>query len=299
VSATASRTSPHKATPRTSPDTGTMRAALRVPFDPDGVTIEGFAPDATPCAPSRGEAERALRDELLPRLTDLHDLLMANADRSVLLVLQGLDGSGKSGTIKHVISAMNPVGTCVTSFDAPSRREKAEPFLERIRRALPARGEVGVFDRSHYEDAIVPRALGQIDDTELGERVRTILRFERGLVAKDVLVVKCVLLLSYDEQRRRFVRRLRRADKQWKFSEADVATRRQWPQFQAAYGEVIGRTSTDEAPWYAVPADHKWYRNWAVASLLVEILEALDQRYPTLAADLDIEAMCDQLEPPN
>jgi PPK2 family polyphosphate:nucleotide phosphotransferase len=276
-----------------------MRDALRVPFERNGVTIEGFGPDATPCAPPRREAERALRDELLPRLTDLHDLLMANADRSVLLVLQGLDGSGKSGTIKHVISAMNPVGTCVTSFDKPTPREKAEPFLERIRRALPERGQVGVFDRSHYEDAIVPRALGQIDDAELGERIRTIVRFERGLVAKDVLVVKCLLLISYDEQRERFVGRLQRPEKQWKFSDADVSTRRQWPQFQAAYGEVIGRTSIDEAPWYAVPADHKWYRNWAVASLLVEILEALDQRYPTLAADIDVDAMCDQLAPPN
>jgi PPK2 family polyphosphate:nucleotide phosphotransferase len=276
-----------------------MRAVLRVPFDATGVTIEGFDAGTTPCAPARQEAQRSLERELRPRLADLHDLLMANADRSVLLVLQGLDASGKSGTIKHVVSAMNPAGTAVTSFTEPSGKEKAEPFLERIRRALPAPGQVAVFDRSHYEDAIVPRASGRIDDAELGERIRSILRFERGLAGKGVLVVKCLLVLSYDEQRARFVRRLQRADKQWKFSEADIATRRQWPQFQAAYGEVIGRTSIDEAPWYAVPADRKWYRNWAVASLLVEILEGLDQRYPSLAADVDIDRLCDQLAPPN
>jgi PPK2 family polyphosphate:nucleotide phosphotransferase len=276
-----------------------LRTVLRVPFDADGLTIEGFDAGATPCAPSRRAAERELERVLRPRLTDLHDLLMANEDRSVLLVLQGLDGSGKSGTIKHVISAMNPVGTCVTSFTEPTGKEKAEPFLERIRRALPAPGQVGVFDRSHYEDAIVPRALGQIDDTEFGQRIRTIERFERGLVDTGVVVVKCLLHLSYDEQRARFVRRLRRPDKQWKFSDADVATRRHWPQFQTAYGEVIGRTSFDDAPWYLVPSDHKWYRNWAVARLLVEMFEALDQRYPALGAGVDAEAMCDALAPPN
>jgi PPK2 family polyphosphate:nucleotide phosphotransferase len=222
---------------------------------------------------------------------------MAHGTYRVLLVLQGLDASGKSGTIKHVVSALNPVGVRVTSFKEPDGHEEAEPFLARIERALPEPGQVGVFDRSHYEDAIVPAVHGRDTDDLIDERVSTIRRFEEELVANGTVVVKCVLNVSYDEQRERFRRRLRRPDKRWKFSDADLDTRRSWTQFIAAYGAVIGRTSTATAPWYVVPADHKWYRNWAVAHVLLDVLQGLHQDYP--APDLDLDALYARLEPPN
>jgi PPK2 family polyphosphate:nucleotide phosphotransferase len=270
--------------------TGELGDRLRVPYDDDGVTLEAYDAASTPGMDDRDKAERALADDLRPRLADLHDLLMANSDRSVLLVLQGLDASGKSGTVRHVLSAMDPSALRVTSFTEPTPKERAEPFLARIRRCLPDPGWVVAFDRSHYEDAIVPRANGDADDGEFGKTIRAITKFERSLVDNGTVVVKCLLHLSYEEQARRFLRRLDRPDKHWKFSESDVDTRRRWPQFQAAYGETVGRTSIDEAPWHLVPADHKWYRNWAIATLLVEALERLDQRYPGLDVDVDVEA---------
>jgi PPK2 family polyphosphate:nucleotide phosphotransferase len=271
--------------------TGELGDRLRVPYDDDGVTLEAYDPGATPGMSDRDKAEHALVDDLRPRLEKLHDLLIANSDRSLLLVLQGLDGSGKSGTVRHVLSAMDPSGLRVTSFTEPTPKERAEPFLARIRRCLPDPGWVVAFDRSHYEDAIVPRANGEADDAAFGRTIRAITKFERSIVERGTVVVKCLLHLSYEEQANRFLRRLERPDKQWKFSESDVETRRRWPQFQAAYGETVGRTSIDEAPWHLIPADHKWYRNWAIATLLVEALERLDQRYPGLDVDVDVEAL--------
>jgi PPK2 family polyphosphate:nucleotide phosphotransferase len=274
---------------------------LRLP--PGPVDLRAIDPASTPGFTGDKAAGKQALAELGDELSDLQERLFAEGTtgsrRRVLLVLQGMDTSGKGGVLRHTVGLIDPQGVRITSFKSPSEEEGRHHFLWRVKRALPQPGLVGVFDRSHYEDAIVPRALGQIDDTEFGQRIRTIERFERGLVDTGVVVVKCLLHLSYDEQRARFVRRLRRPDKQWKFSDADVATRRHWPQFQTAYGEVIGRTSFDDAPWYLVPSDHKWYRNWAVARLLVEMFEALDQRYPALGAGVDVEAMCDALAPPN
>jgi PPK2 family polyphosphate:nucleotide phosphotransferase len=222
---------------------------------------------------------------------------MAEQERAVLVVLQGLDGSGKSGTVKHVAAALNPVGIRVASFKAPEGKETDEPFLDRIRRELPGPGQIGFFDRSYIEDAIVPLALGEITDVELDERLDEINSFESELKKRDVVLVKCFLHLSYDEQRERFLRRLQRPDKHWKFSESDLDTRQLWPKFQMAYGTVIGRTNSSLAPWFAVPADHKWYRNWAVASLLAEHLAAMAPEFPAFTIDAD--AVRQRLEPPN
>jgi PPK2 family polyphosphate:nucleotide phosphotransferase len=279
------------------PAPGPVSEALRLSSDLAPVTLDGFDASVTPGIDGRAEAESALVDDLGPRLWDLHDRLMAAEQHAVLVVLQGLDGSGKSGTVKHVGGLVNPAGITVASFKEPEGKEKYEPFLARIRRQLPDHGRIGFFDRSYVEDAIVPRVENGLDDRALTRRLAQIRRFEDDLRLAGVLVIKCFLHLSYDEQRERFLRRLRRPDKQWKFSESDVETRAKWPHYQAVYGEVIGRTSTEADPWFVVPSDHKWYRNWAVASILLEHLERLDPQYPT--AGVDIDEMRRRLEPPN
>ncbi len=235
---------------------------------------------------NRAKAERQTQRDLL-RLGDLHDRLMAAGEHSVLVILQGLDGSGKSGTIKHVGRILNPAGAAVAAFKEPDAKEEAEPFLARIRRELPDPGHITFFDRSHYEDVIVPDVLDGLSDEELRQRIDAIVTFERQLVESGTVVIKCLLHLSYEEQRRRFLRRLRRRDKQWKFAESDLDTRDQWPRYQAAYGAAVGQTSTEAAPWFVVPADHKWYRNWAIASLLSEHLAVLRSEYPPLEGDID------------
>lgn len=274
-----------------------LRRELSVPFDPRGTNLEGYDSRSTPLASSKKRAVRELQEELRPALFDAHELLMAHADRRVVLVLQGLDASGKSGTIKHVVSAMNPVGVRVSSFKAPTSEEEAEPFLARIERALPEPGELAVFDRSHYEDAIVPAVHERESDDIVDARVDAIRRFEEDLVADGVVIVKCLLNVSYDEQRERFLSRLREPDKQWKFSDADLETRRSWSHFVAAYGAVIGRTSTELAPWHVVPADRKWYRNWAIAQILLDALRELHDEHPR--PDFDVAALEARLEPPH
>ncbi len=274
-----------------------LRRELSVPFDPLGTNLEGYDSRATPFESSKKRAVRELVEELRPALFEAHERLMAHADRRVVLVLQGLDASGKSGAIKHVVSAMNPVGVRVSSFKEPTGEEEAEPFLARIERALPEPGMLAVFDRSHYEDAIVPTVRERESDDMVDARVDAIRRFEEDLVADGTVIVKCLLNLSYDEQRERFLSRLREPDKRWKFSEADLETRRSWSQFVAAYGAVVGRTSTEIAPWHVVPADRKWYRNWAIAQILLDVLRGLHDEHPR--PDLDVAALQARLEPPN
>lgn len=274
-----------------------LRGELCCPFDRAGINIEGFDAGATPHARSKKRAQRELEGELCSALFDAHELLMAHEERAVLLVLQGLDASGKSGTIKHVVSSMNPVGVRVATFKEPEGDEEDEPFLHRIERALPEPGQLAVFDRSHYEDAIVPAVHERDSDDVVDERIAAIRDFEERISHEGIVVVKCLLHLSYDEQRERFLRRLRRPDKRWKFSDADLETRRRWTQFVAAYGTVIGRTSTDVAPWYVVPSDNKWYRNWAIAHILLDVLRGLHDDYPH--PDLGLDSLREELQPPH
>lgn len=261
--------------------------------------FDAYDAGATTGFDDRRRAERTLERTLLPALDRLHDVMMANERHSLLVVLQGLDGSGKSGTIKHVGRGFNPCRLNVACFKEPDEEEKQEHFLERIRRELPGPGEICFFDRSHYEDAIAPRAAGELGDDDLATRLKEIREFEHELVDNGTVVVKCLLHLSYDEQRERFLRRLGRADKQWKFTESDLETRAKWATVQGAYCEVIGKTSFDFAPWYVVPADHKWYRNTAVATLLVDRLASLRESYPGLTADADPDQLVARLQPPN
>ncbi len=214
-----------------------------------------------------------------------------------MLVLQGMDTSGKGGTIGHVVSSMNPAGVDVAAFKNPTDEELAHDFLWRIERRLPDPGEIVVFDRSHYEDVLVVRVHELVDESTWRARYDRINAFERRVIGAGTTIVKCFLHISYDEQRERLLARLDDPTKHWKFRERDIEERALWQDYMAAYDDAIAHCSTDEAPWFVIPADHKWYRNWAVGTILVETLERMDPRYPP--ADLDVPALKARLAPPH
>ncbi|HQV56457.1 MAG TPA: polyphosphate kinase 2 family protein [Ilumatobacteraceae bacterium] len=249
------------------------------------VDLAAIDPGAHRSISKRRATDDVESGKLRDRLARLSDLIDANRDRSVLLVLQGLDGSGKSGVVRHVVGAMTPSIVRVRAFKEPTAAERRHHFLWRIEQELPDPGELVVFDRSHYEDLVVPVVEGQLNERELNERATTINRFERKLAKQQTEVIKLFLHLSFDAQRERFLRRLRRPDKRWKFSESDLDTRDHWSEIQAAFSQVMGLTNTDDAPWYVVPADERWYRNWIVANILCERLEALNMQYPQPVLD--------------
>jgi PPK2 family polyphosphate:nucleotide phosphotransferase len=231
------------------------------------------------------------------QLAALQERLFAEDKRTVLLVLQGIDTSGKDGTIKHVIGDVNPLGCKITSFKKPTAEEAKHHFLWRIRRALPEPGQLGVFGRSHYEDVIVPRIHGGLTDREIDKRYADIAKFEADLAGGSTTIVKCFLHISFEEQRERLLARLDDPTKRWKFNPADIDERELWKQYQETFREVLRRSNYDEAPWYVIPADRKWYRNWAVGRILLETLTELDPQYPQ--PDLDIPALRARLMGPH
>jgi PPK2 family polyphosphate:nucleotide phosphotransferase len=225
-----------------------------------------------------------------PRLADLQERLFAEGKsggtRSLLLVLQGMDTSGKGGTVRHVVGEVDPQGLTITSFKAPTKEELSHDFLWRIRKRLPAPGMIGVFDRSYYEDVVVVRVRDLVEPETWKRRYATINNFEQKLVAGGTTVVKCFLHLSRTESRDRLLERLDNPDKLWKFNPGDIDTRAEWGPLLEAYGDALERCSTDAAPWYVVPADRKWYRNWAIMNILVEQLEAMGVSWPPAEYDV-------------
>jgi PPK2 family polyphosphate:nucleotide phosphotransferase len=211
-----------------------------------------------------------------------------DGQRSLLLVVQGMDTSGKGGIMRHVVGQMDPQGVKYTAFKAPSAEERAHPFLWRIRNALPHAGQIGVFDRSQYEDVLVVRVHDLVPKATWSRRYTQINDFEAKAVEAGTTVVKVMLHISSDEQKSRLTRRLDRIDKQWKYNPGDVDERLLWPMYQEAYQAVLDRTSTDAAPWYVVPANRKWYARLAVQSLVLEHLERMDPQWPKV--DFDVEA---------
>ena len=262
---------------------------------PKGRPATGVDPDTTPGA-DRERAEAELPD-LRDRLGDLQERLWAEGTRSLLLVLQGMDTSGKGGTLGHVVSSMDPAGVDVAAFKAPTEEELAHDFLWRIEQRLPEPGEIVVFDRSHYEDVLVVRVHGMVDEPTWRARYDQINAFEHRVNQAGTTIVKCFLHISYDEQRERLLARLDDPTKHWKFRERDIDERALWRDYMAAYDDAIEQCSSDEAPWFVIPADHKWYRNWAIATLLVEALERMDPRYPP--SNLDVPALKARLAPPH
>src|SRR6202049_1375339 len=213
-------------------------------------------------------------------LVEWQTRLWAESKRSLLLILQGTDASGKDGTIAHVFSGVNPQGTRVTSFKEPTAEEIAHDFLWRVHRAVPRAGEIGIFNRSHYEDVLVARVRKLVPKQVWKLRYDDITAFESLLSQDGTRIVKCCLLIFKDEQKRRFACRLKDPQKRWKFRRGDLEDRALWKEYQAAYSEALERTSTRSAPCYVIPSDNKWYRNWAVSRLLIETLTDMDPKYP-------------------
>ncbi len=213
--------------------------------------------------------------------------LYAENRRSLLICLQAMDAAGKDGTIRHVIGPLNPQGTRVVGFKVPSAEEAAHDFLWRIHRQVPARGEIVIFNRSHYEDVLVARVHKLVPKAVWSERYQLINDFERTLAAGGTRILKFFLHISPEEQLERFKERLDDPARHWKISLADYTERELWPKYQEAYADVLERTSTAEAPWFVVPANHKWYRNLVVSKIIVEALEAFDLSLPAPTVDLD------------
>jgi PPK2 family polyphosphate:nucleotide phosphotransferase len=223
-------------------------------------------------------------DRLTRRLEHLQELLFADHRYSLLVVLEGMDAAGKDGTIRHVFEGVNPQGVKVAHFGVPTAEERDHDFLWRIHPRVPAKGEIVIFNRSHYEDVLVPRATRSAPKAVWKPRYRMINEFERTLVREGTTVLKFFLHLSEAEQKRRLQARLDDATKHWKFSVADLPARGLWSQYQLAYEDILRQTSTRWAPWYLVPADKKWYRDWVVSNVLVETLAGFDLTWPALPA---------------
>lgn len=234
------------------------------------------------------KGEAAVETEVLRgQLDKLQERLYAEHRRSLLVVLQAIDTGGKDGTIRHTFGGINPQGCEVSSFKAPTPQELDHDFLRRYHRRAPGRGLIGVFNRSHYEDVLVVRVKQLATEAVWRPRYAAINAFEAQLTAAGTTVVKFFLHISRDEQRRRLESRLADPDKRWKFSVADLAERERWDAYQSAFDEALRRCSTADAPWWVVPADHKWARNRAVLGVLVDTLETMDPRFPMPAAGLD------------
>jgi PPK2 family polyphosphate:nucleotide phosphotransferase len=213
-------------------------------------------------------------------LLELQTVLYAEARRSVLVVLQGIDASGKDGTIRHVMSGLNPQGVTVTSFKAPDGEEKRHDYLWRVHRAVPEWGKIGIFNRSHYEDVLVVRVHNLVEKAVWSKRFEQINDFERMLTESGVRILKFFLWIGKDEQKKRFEARLDDPTKNWKFSADDTKERKFWDEYIVAYEDMLAKCSTEAAPWYVVPANHKWFRNLAVAQILRDEMRGMKLAYP-------------------
>jgi PPK2 family polyphosphate:nucleotide phosphotransferase len=229
-------------------------------------------------------AEEIERDR--EKLRAQQELLYADGRCSLLICLQGMDTGGKDGTINHILGAMNPQGCRVVGFKQPSVEEKAHDFLWRIHQVAPPRGQVTIFNRSHYEDVLVVRVHNLVSHAVWSRRYEQINDFEKELVESNTHILKFYLHISKDEQLSRFKERLDDPTKQWKISESDYKEREFWGDYTAAYEEALSRCSTAHAPWFVIPSDHKWFRNLAIARIVVEHLEALDMKVPKPSVDL-------------
>jgi PPK2 family polyphosphate:nucleotide phosphotransferase len=242
-------------------------------------------PDSTPGLKNQKRVSRDLKKHRV-KLFNLQERLFAEHKRSLLIVLQGMDTSGKDGTITHVIGGVNPQGVLISTFKQPTPEEKRHGFLWRIRKRLPEEGQIGIFNRSHYEDVIIARVHDLAKPPIIERRYGIINGFEKELVRAGTKIVKICLHISYDEQRRRLLDRLRDPDKNWKFKETDIDERAFWDDYQSAYSIAVTQCSSQWAPWYVVPANDKDYRNWAISRLLIEVLDEMNPLYPHPKLDI-------------
>lgn len=249
------------------------------------VDLSKWDPASRADAPGDRAATEAKLENEIAHLASLQDRLWAEARRSILVVLQGVDTAGKDGTIRHVFHAFNPQGVSVAPFGPPTPEELAHDFLWRVHRATPQAGHITIFNRSHYEDVLVVRVHALAPEHVWRRRFDHINAFERLLVEDaGTRVVKFLLHISKEEQGRRLAARLEEPDKRWKLHPSDLAEQERYDDYQAAFSDMLERTSTEAAPWHVIPADHKWYRNWAVGHVLIRVLEEMDPRYPQAPA---------------
>ena len=223
------------------------------------------------------------------RLSDLQDVMYAENKHALLIVLQAMDGGGKDGTISHVMSALNPQGCSVVGFKVPTAEEQAHDYLWRVHKVTPRKGQITVFNRSHYEDVLVVRVHNLVPKDMWSKRYNEINEFERELINSGATIVKFFLHIDKDEQLKRFRDRLDQPDKQWKISDSDYTEREYWDDYQQAYVDALSKCSFNYAPWYVIPANHKWFRDLAVSQILVDTLESLKMKYP--APNVDLEAI--------
>ena len=255
-----------------------------------GFDLLGVDPRSTPNFDGDKAEGEQLLGPLADRIADLQERLYAESkeggQRSVLLVVQGMDTSGKGGIMRHVIGAMDPQGIKHTAFKQPTAEERRHPFLWRIRNALPAPGQIGVFDRSHYEDVLVVRVHDLVPRATWSRRYSQINRFEKSVTDDGTTIVKVMLHISNAEQKQRLAERLDRPDKYWKFNPGDIDERERWADYMEAYQAAIDKCSTDAVPWFVVPADRKWYARLAVTNLVLEALEGLAPQWPAASFDV-------------
>jgi PPK2 family polyphosphate:nucleotide phosphotransferase len=225
-------------------------------------------------------AAKADTEKLIARVRRLQERLYANSNRSLLVVLQGMDTSGKDGTIGHVMSGVNPQGCKVVAFKAPSKEELAHDFLWRVHHEVPPKGFIGIFNRSHYEDVLITRVHGWISDKVAKRRFNQINEFEELLSENGTVIVKFFLHISKEEQKERLEERIKDPEKRWKWSSGDLEERKLWDKYMKAFEDVISETSTERAPWYVVPANRKWYRSLVVADRVVDALESMKLKTP-------------------
>ena len=248
--------------------------------------LEAIDPAATPGFDGEKDTARDRLEELREELAAFQERLWAEQGQSLLIVLQALDAGGKDGLIRKVITAFNPQGTRVTGFGVPTEEELRHDFLWRVHAAVPGKGRIGVFNRSHYEDVLVVRVKKLVPKSVWEQRYEQINSFEATLAASGTRIVKVYLHISRDEQRERFQKRLDNPEKHWKWSSGDLEMRDRWDDFQSAYADAMERCSTVHAPWFVVPANHKWYRDLAVAEILVEAAREMDPQWPEVQEDL-------------
>jgi PPK2 family polyphosphate:nucleotide phosphotransferase len=256
-----------------------LRDLLRATAEDGRFRLAEVDPDSTPGLKGPRQEKKDLPKQKA-KLFKLQEQLYAEHKRALLIVLQGMDTSGKDGTITHVIGNLNPQSVQITPFKQPTPEEKRHGFLWRTRRRLPDTGFVGIFNRSHYEDVLIVRVHDLAPLNVIERRYDLINRFEKQVTSQRTKIVKICLHISYEEQRKRLIERLKDPDKQWKFSEHDIDERAYWDDYQSAYSIAITRCSTNSAPWYVVPANDKDYRNWAVSRILIETMKEMNPQYP-------------------
>ena len=245
--------------------------------------------DFNPSYKGRYQKHEALEtiEELRPKMGDLQQRLFAERNRSLLIVLQALDAGGKDGVIKHVIGSMNPDGCHVANFKEPTHQELAHDFLWRIETQTPAKGEIAIFNRSHYEDVLIVRVHDLVPRSVWSERYKQINDFERRLIQNGTQILKFFLHISKEEQLERFEERLDDPAKRWKISEADYAEREYWDDYLRAYEDVFARCNNDDAPWFVIPADHKWFRDLAISEIIVSTMEEMNFQVPQPTVNIE------------